>query len=148
MSLISIRPLGCRDTLVGFDVRWRIPTSETSLDDVRAVWTLWDPLGLPHVAYPEIPITRPMGGREWMEAEQAAWAKRVEMTRKLFGASPISGQARGGRVVRGLLTFQVDIMVDDWRWTLEHRSGLRWHLSPHQLRQGSPHTLAPASRHR
>ncbi len=143
MSLLQVRPLGCRDNLVGFELARAPDPRAPQPADVRELFTLWDPHGRPHKAYPEIPIEHPTTGRELMQAQEAQWRAHVARTRRLFGAAPLAGYSAAPQ--RGLLAFAVEILSDRGRWTLAHRDGPRWYFTPAQLRQGLARPVPPAS---
>jgi hypothetical protein len=144
MSLFRVRPLGCRENLVAFELyRERLPSSMDE-SDVREEFTLWDPLGGPHKAYPDTPIEQAMTGRELVRLQAARWADHAALTRRLFGSSPVSGTPRPDMPIRGVIAFPVEIWSEQGRWMLEHRSGPRWYFSPGQLRDGLPRALPPA----
>jgi hypothetical protein len=139
-----IRPLGLRECLVGFELlREGIPTAKARRD-IREEWTLWDPEGLPHPAYPDMEVQRAMTGREVMEWQEQAWAEHAGMTRRLFGASPLAGVPRAGAPLRGVLAFPIAYWSDKGRWTLRHRNGEFWNFTPAQIHDGTPRPTPPA----
>ncbi len=144
MSLYQIRPLGTRECLVAFElIRGRM-AEQQGFRDVREEWTLWDPEGLPHPAYPDIEITRAMTGREVLEWQEQAWGEHVAMTRRLFGAVPLSGVPNAGVPSRGLLAFPIPYGSEKGRWTLRHRGGEYWNFTSAQIRDGMPRSVPPA----
>ena len=144
MSVLSIRPLGLRESLLTFEVSGDAALAETTPTDIREAFVLWNPQGRPHAAYPELSVERPMSGREVMEWQQQAWAKHVAQTRRLFGAAPLAGVPRADRPLRGLLAFPVELFSDSGRWTLAHKAGWQWYFSPDQLRNGARAPIPPA----
>ncbi len=75
MRLLQVRPLGCRGTMVAFDLhqgarpRLAVPVAPDGRPsmpppDVRELFTLWDPQGRPHPPYPEIVVEQAMTGRD------------------------------------------------------------------------------------
>lgn len=144
MSLYQLRPLGLRETLVAFELqRGPLPAND-AVRDPREAFTLWNPQGRPHTAFPEVPILHAMTGRELMLQQQAAWRAHVATTRRLFGAAPLSGIARSDAPVRGLLTFPIAHFSERGRWMVAHRLGFRWYFTPTQLRDGLPYPVPPA----
>lgn len=144
VSRFLIRPLGIRESLVGFELlRDGNPAAEERRD-IREEFTLWDPEGLPHPAYPDMEVQCAMTGREVMEWQEQAWADHARRTRRLFGASPLSGVPRAGAPLRGVLAFPLPFWSDKGRWTLRHRNGEFWNFSPTQVHDGLSRPLPPA----
>ncbi len=144
MSVLSIRPLGLRESLLTFEVTGDAVLTETTSTDIREAFVLWNPQGRPHTAYPNLTVEHPMTGREVMEWQQEAWAAHVAQTRRLFGAAPLSGVPRPDQPLRGLLAFPVELFSGTGRWTLAHQEGWRWYFSPDQLRNGTRAAVPPA----
>jgi len=147
MAAIEIRPLGCREGMIGFEL---ILAPEAPLlrdQDVRHAFVLWDPRGRPHTPYPEVPLDRPMTGRELLEVQLRLWEGHVEAGRARFGRTPLSGVTPPGRPLRGLLAFQTDGIerVNGGRWTLVLRRGPRWYFTREQILEGTPRPLPPSS---
>lgn len=145
MSVFSIRPLGLRENLLAFELQGDAVWKEVKPSDIREAFVLWNPQGRPHAAYPVLNVERPMTGREVMEWQQEAWTGHVTMTRRLFGAAPLSGVPPQDRPLRGILTFPVELFSAKGRWTLVHKGGWRWYFSPDQLRDGTRSPVPPAN---
>ncbi len=144
MSFYQVRPLGVREHLVAFEVQRGALREPRRASDIRAEFTLWDPLGRPHRAYPELAIERALTGREVMQRQADGWAAHRRAVRQLFGAAPLAGVPRAALPLRGLLAFPIEMFSERGRWTLAHQDGTRWHFSPAQLREGLPRALLPS----
>lgn len=148
MAAIEIRPLGCRDGMVGFELILAPDAPILRDQDVRHAFVLWDPRGRPHTPYPEMVLERPMTGREVLEAQARLWAAHVEAARRRFGKAPLAGITPPGRPRRGLLAFPVDGGIERFnggRWTLALRRGPLWHFTREQILDGTRRPLPPSS---
>ncbi|MBA3534712.1 MAG: hypothetical protein H0T73_22565 [Ardenticatenales bacterium] len=144
MSFYRVRPLGVREYLVAFEVQRGAVAQPRQGRDIREEFTLWDPHGRPHQTYPELLIERALTGREVMQLQAEHWAAHSAATRRLFGAAPLAGSPRPAGPLRGLIAFPIAMFSERGRWTLTHRDGPRWHFTPLQLREGSPHSFLPS----
>lgn len=147
MAAIEIRPLGCRDGMIGFELILAPDTPILRDQDVRHAFVLWDPRGRPHTPYPEMGLERPMTGREVLDAQTRLWEVHVESARRRFGKAPLAGVTLAGQPLRGLLAFRVDGIerFNGGRWTLVLRHGPLWHFSREQILEGTGRPLPPSS---